>query len=71
MKTYIPSKDLSNAILHAPIKYHLTFLLNVLMVESQTPNFILHHFSSPNLCFKSLHGKCDLVLDSYYLKFFQ
>jgi hypothetical protein len=52
---YIPKKDLSNGVLHAPIKYHFTLILRGFVVRSQIGNL------TPNLSFD--HNSCILGLN--------
>jgi hypothetical protein len=53
--SYIPQKGLSNGVLHAPIRDHLTFVLRGLVIESQ--------FFNLTLSLSFYHNSCNLHLN--------
>ncbi len=67
---YSPQKDLSNGVMHAPIKAHLTFTFKGFVVESivfnLTPTLSFDH----NSCKSGLNEQCEGILSIYTSKKF-
>jgi len=53
--TYSSQKDLSNGLLHAPIKDHSTFALRGFVFESQIPNLTPGPSFDHNTCILGLN----------------
>ncbi len=55
---YSPKKDLSNGVLHAPIRVHLTPALKRFVVKSQIPNLTISLSFDYNSCILGLNEQC-------------
>jgi hypothetical protein len=62
---YSPQKDLSNGVLQAPIRDHLTPSLRGFVVGSQIPNFTLDPSFDHKLCILVLNEQCKETLGIY------
>jgi hypothetical protein len=62
---YILQNDLSNGVLHALIRYHLTHVLKGFVVESQIHNLTPNHYFDHNSCILGLNEQCEDTLGLY------
>jgi hypothetical protein len=62
---YSPQKDLSNGVLQASIRDHLTLSLRGLMVASQISNLIFNPSFDHKLCILVLNEQCKRSLGIY------
>ncbi len=63
-------KNLSNRVLHAPIKDHLTIFLKRFVVGNQIKNLILAFSFNYNSCISSLNNQCEGILCIYISNLF-
>jgi hypothetical protein len=66
--SYIPQKDLSNNIYHAPIEPHLTLAFKGFVVGSQIFNLILTPSFDHNSCKLGLNEQFEGILSIYVSK---
>jgi hypothetical protein len=58
---YFPQNDLSNGVLHALIKDHLTPALKGFVVESQNFNLTLNYIFNHNPCILGINEQCKAL----------
>jgi hypothetical protein len=68
---YSPQKDLSNDVLHASIKDHLTPILRGFIIGSQIHNLTSKLSFDHNSCISGLNEQCEGILGIYTLRNFQ